>query len=267
MYKGVQINIGGCELKVDLLPLELQDFDVILGMDWLSMHKAQMDCFTKTVILQWPNGKKIVFRGERNVIPNCIISAMAARKMIKKGCEAYLAYILEIKMGDIQVSNVPIVREFPDVFSDELSGVPPKREVEVTIDVLPGTSPIAQSPYRMAPAELAKLKIQLQELLNKGFIHPSNSPWGAPVLFVKKKDGTFRLRIDYRQLNRVTIKNKYSHPRIDDLFDQLKRARVFSKIDLRLGYYQLRIKELDVAKPHSELGMDIRVLSNAVWAN
>jgi hypothetical protein len=96
------------------------------------------------------------------------------------------------------VSNVPIVREFPDVFPDELSGVPPKREVEVTIDVLPGTSPIAQSPYRMAPAELAELKIQLQELLNKGFVHPSNSPWGAPVLFVKKKDGTFRLCIDYR---------------------------------------------------------------------
>ena len=198
MYKGVQINIGGCELKVDLLQLELHDFDVILGMDWLSMNKAQMDCFTKTVTLQGPNGKKIVFRGERNVIPNCIISAMTARKMLKKGCEAYLAYVLETKMGGIQVSNVPIVREFPDVFPDELSGVPPKREVEVTIDVLPGTSPIAQSPYRMAPAELAELKIQLQELLNKGFVHPSNSPWGAPVLFVKKKDGTFRLCIDYR---------------------------------------------------------------------
>jgi hypothetical protein len=133
---------------------------------------------------------------------------MAARKMIKKGCEAYLAYVLDTKMRDIQVSNVPIIREFPDVFSDELLGVPPKREVEVTIDVLPGTFSIAQSPYRMAPAELAELKIQLLELLNKGFIRSSNSPWGAPVLFVKKKDGTLWLCIDYRQLNRVTIKNK-----------------------------------------------------------
>jgi hypothetical protein len=133
---------------------------------------------------------------------------MAARKMIKKGCEAYLAYVLDTKMRDIQVSNVPIIREFPDVFSDELLGVPPKREVEVTIDVLPGTFSIAQSPYRMAPAKLAKLKIQLLELLNKGFICSSNSPWGSPVLFVKKKDGTLRLCIDYRQLNRVTIKNK-----------------------------------------------------------
>jgi len=124
---------------------------------------------------------------------------MAARKMIKKGCEAYLTYVLDTKMEDIQVSNVPIIREFPDVFLDELLGVPPKREVEVTIDVLPGTFPIAQSPYRMAPAELAELKIQLLELLNKGFIRSSNSPWGAPVLFVKKKDRTLRLCIDYRQ--------------------------------------------------------------------
>jgi len=141
------------------------------------MNKAQMDCFTKTVTLQGPDGKKIVFRGERNVIPNCIISAMAARKMIKKkGSEAYLAYVFETKIGDIQVSNIPTVREFPDVFLDELPGVPPEREVEVTIDVLLGTSPIAQSLYRMAPAKLVELKIQLQELLNKGFIHSSNSP-------------------------------------------------------------------------------------------
>jgi hypothetical protein len=125
------------------------------------------------------------------------------------------------------VSNVLIVREFPDVFLDELPGVPSEREVEVITDVLPGTSPIAQSPYMMAPAELAELKIQPHEFLNKGFIRLSSSPWGAFVLFVKKKDGTLRLCIDYSQLNRVTIKNKYLLPRIDDLFDQLKGVRVF----------------------------------------
>jgi len=125
------------------------------------------------------------------------------------------------------VSNVLIVREFPDVFLDELPGVPSEREVEVIIDVLPGTSPIAQSPYMMAPTELAELKIQPHEFLNKGFIRLSSSPWGAFVLFVKKKDGTLRLCIDYSQLNRVTIKNKYLLPRIDDLFDQLKGVRVF----------------------------------------
>jgi hypothetical protein len=146
------------------------------------------------------------------------------------------------------VSNIPIVREFPDVFPDELPGVPPEREVEVTINVLPCTSLLTQSPYRMALAILAKLKIQLQELLNKGFVRLSSSPWGAPVLFVKKNDGTLRPCIDYRQLNKVTIKNKYLLPWIYDLFDQLKGARVFSKIDMRSGYYQLRIKELDVAK-------------------
>jgi hypothetical protein len=129
------------------------------------------------------------------------------------------------------------------VFPEELPGLPPIREIEVSIETLPGVNPIAQSPYRMAPIELAKLKIQLQELLDKGFIRPSNSPWGAPMLFVKKKDGTFRLCIDYRQLNKVTIKNKYPLPRIDDLFDQLKGARVFSKINLRSGYHQLRIRE------------------------
>jgi hypothetical protein len=173
MYKGVQISVSGCELKVDLLPLELHDFDVILGMDWLSANKAQMDCFTKTITLQGPDGRKIVFKGERNVILNCIISAMVTRKMIKMGCKAYLAYVLETRRGDVQESNIPIVREFSDVFSDELLGIPPEREVEVTIDVLPGTSPIAQSPYRMAPAELAELKIQLQELLNKR-VHTSD---------------------------------------------------------------------------------------------
>jgi hypothetical protein len=198
MYKGVQLVINGCEMKVDLLPLELHDFDVILGMDWLSMNKAQMDCFAKTVTFHGTDGRKIVFRGERNVIPNCIVSAMTARKMIKKGCEAYLALVMETKKEGIQLSDISVVREFPDVFPDELPGVPPEREVEVTIDILPGTSPIAQSPYRMAPAELAELKIQLQELLDKEFIRPSNSPWGAPVLFVKKKDGTLRLCIDYR---------------------------------------------------------------------
>jgi len=140
------------------------------------------------------------------------------------------------------------VREFPDVFSEELPGLPPEREVEVIIDILSEVSPITQPSYRMASKELDELKIQLQELLDKGFIRPSNSPWGAPVLFMKKKDGTLRLCIDCCQLNKVTVKNRYLLPRIDDLFDQLKGAKVFSKIDLRSGYYQMRIKGQDVPK-------------------
>ena len=125
-----------------------------------------------------------------------------------------------------------------------MPGLPPVREIKVSIETIPGVSPIAQSPYRMAPMELAELKVQLQELLDKGFIWPL----GAPVLFVKKKDGILHLCIDYRQLNKVTVKNRYPLPRIDDLFDQLKGARVFSKIDLRSGYHQLRIKEQDIQK-------------------
>ena len=159
------------------------------------------------------------FRGEKNVILNCIISVMTARKMVKNGCEAYLAYVFDSKEKTRELTNIPIVREFTDMFPNELPGLPPDREVEVSIDVLPGATPVAQPPYRMAPAELAELKIQLQEILDKGFIRPSNFPWGAPVLFMKKKDGTLRLCIDYRQLNKVTVKNKYPLLRIDDLFD------------------------------------------------
>ena len=115
--------------------------------------------------------------------------------------------------------------------------MPPDRDIEFVIDLVPGTSPIAKRPYRMAASELAELKKQLEELQRIGFIRPSSSPWGAPVLFVKKKDGSMRLCVDYRTLNEITIKNKYPLPRIDELFDQLKGAKYFSKIDMRLGYF------------------------------
>ncbi|KAB2626006.1 S ribonuclease [Pyrus ussuriensis x Pyrus communis] len=147
-----------------------------------------------------------------------------------------------------RIEDVRVVRHFPDVFPEDLPGLPPDRDVEFTIELIPGTNPISLTPYRMAHAELRELKVQLQELVDKGFIQPSTSPWGAPVLFVRKKDGTLRLCIDYRQLNRVTIKNRYPLPRIDDLFDQLRGACVFSKIDLRSGYYQLKISRDDVPK-------------------
>jgi len=141
-----------------------------------------------------------------------------------------------------------VVQEFLDVFPSDLPGVPPDRDIDFAIDLEPGTKPISIPPYRMAPAELKELKDQLQDLLSKGFIRPSVSPWGAPVLFVKKKDGTMRMCIDYRQLNKVTVKNKYPLPRIDDLFDQLQGASLFSKIDLRSGYHQLKIRASDIPK-------------------
>ena len=137
--------------------------------------------------------------------------------------------------------GIRVVSEFPDVFPDDLPGMPPERDIEFFIDLLPGTAPISKQPYRMPPNELKELKKQLQTLLDKGFIRSSSSPWGCPALFVKKKDGSLRMCVDYRPLNEVTIKNKYPLPRIDILFDQLSGARYFSKIDLRLGYHQIKI--------------------------
>ncbi|XP_043805273.1 uncharacterized protein LOC122721498 [Manihot esculenta] len=194
------------------------------------------------ITLKTPDGEEVVVVGERSDFLSNVISATAARRMIRKGCEAYLACVLEAK------KEKPTVCDFSDVFPDELPGLPPEREVEFAIDVVPGTTPISIAPYRMAPTELKELKVQLQELLDKGFIRLSISHWGAPVLFVKKKDGSLRLCVDYRQLNKVTVKNKYPLPRIDDLFDQLKGAGDFSKIDLRSGYYQLRVKDADIPK-------------------
>ncbi|GKA13773.1 putative reverse transcriptase domain-containing protein [Tanacetum coccineum] len=147
-----------------------------------------------------------------------------------------------------KLNDIHVVRDFPEVFPDDLLGLPHVREVEFCIDLIPGASPVVRSPYRLAPSEMLELSNQLKELQEKGFIRPSHSPWGAPVLFVKKKDGSMRMCIDYRELNKLTIKNRYPLPRIDDLFDQLQGACCFSKIDLRSGYHQLRVREEDIPK-------------------
>ncbi|GJV20355.1 putative reverse transcriptase domain-containing protein [Tanacetum coccineum] len=144
--------------------------------------------------------------------------------------------------------DVPIVKDFPEVFPEDLPGIPPTRQVEFQIDLVPGVAPVARAPYRLAPSEMKELAEQLQELSDKGFIRPSSSPWGAPVLFVKKKDRSFRMCIDYRELNKLTVKNRYPLPRIDDLFDQLQGSSVYSKINLRSGYHQLRVREEDIPK-------------------
>ncbi|KAA3480432.1 DNA/RNA polymerases superfamily protein [Gossypium australe] len=199
-----------------------------------------------------------------------VISFMLAQKYVRKGCKAYLAYVLDTKVSESNIESVAVVYEYADVFPEELPGLPPIREVEFSIKLVPGTLPISIAPYRMDPVELKELKAQLQELTDRGFARPSFSPWGALVLFVKKKDGSMRMCIDYRQLNKVMIKNKYPLPRINDLFDQLKGAIVFSKIDLRFGYYQLRVKDSDVSKTafrtrygHYEfLGMPFRLTNS-----
>ncbi|GKF11141.1 putative reverse transcriptase domain-containing protein [Tanacetum coccineum] len=155
---------------------------------------------------------------------------------------------MEKKSDEKRLEDIPVVREFPEVFLEDLPGLPPIRKVEFQIDLIPGTAPIARAPYRLALSEMQELSNQLQELSDRGFIRPSTSPWGAPVLFVKKKDRSFRMCIDYQELNKLTIKNRYPLPRIDDLFDQLQGLSVYSKIDLRSGYHQLRVRDEDIPK-------------------
>ena len=248
VYRDYPIKIREYEFLGDLIELSFREFDVILGMDWLSQHQAIVDCRMKRVTLKTPNEDEVTFIGERSNHLSNVISTATSRTMVRKGCEAYLAYVIDTVKQRPSVSDIPIVSDFPDVLPEELPGLPPHREIEFAIDIVSGATPASITPYRMAPLELKELKFQLQELLEKGFIRPSVSPWGAPVLFVKKKDGTLRLCIDYKQLNKLALKNKYPLPRIDDLFDQLKGASIFSKIDLRSGYHKLRIKDADVHK-------------------
>ncbi|GJT38434.1 putative reverse transcriptase domain-containing protein [Tanacetum coccineum] len=152
------------------------------------------------------------------------------------------------KPDDKRLKDIPVVREFPKVFPEDLPGLPPVRQVEFLIDLIPGAAPVARTTYRLAPSEMQELSNQLQELAYQGFIRPSTSPWRAPVLFVKKKDESFRICIDYRELNKLTVKNRYPLPIIDDLFDQLQGSSVYSKIDLRSGYHQLRVRDKDIPK-------------------
>jgi hypothetical protein len=227
----VNLKIRRVDFVTNFIVLELMGIDVILGMDWLGKHKVLIDCAKKSVKLTTPDEKELEFVAELVVTAKGI----ANRAKINQ---------LDASQG----SEVPVVNQFHDVFPEELLGMPPDRDIEFVIELKPGTTPIYKTAFRMTTPELAKLKEHISELLEKGFICPSSSPWGAPVFFVLKKDGTQRLCVDYRALNEVTVKNKYPLPRIDDLFDQLWGACVFSKINLRSGYHQLKVRECDIPK-------------------
>jgi hypothetical protein len=233
----VTIEIKRSRFLSNLILLESKDLDVILGMDWLTRHKGVIDCASRTITLSNDKGEKITFRSP------------VSQKSVASLNQAVIEDQTEIaEKNPKKLEDIPIVQEYPEVFPEGLTTMPPKREIEFQIDLAPGTAPIYKRPYRMAANELAKVKKQVDEQLQKGYIRPSTSPWGAPVIFVEKKDKTKRMCVDYRALNEVTIKNKYPLPRIDDLFDQLKGAKVFSNIDLRSGYHQLRIREEDIPK-------------------
>jgi hypothetical protein len=199
---------------------------VILGMSWMKGHSVQLDTVSHTVRLNSPANGVVVLQLPPSTAKHSSIHYTAAQNM----------------------EDICVAREFPDVFPDDLSGMPSNQDVEFTIDLQPGTSPISRRPYKMTPKELGELKVQLNELMDKGFIRSSSSPWGCPALFVKKKDQFLRLCVDYRPLNAITIKNKYPLPRIDILFDQSVGAKVFFKVDLHSGYHQIKIRLEDVHK-------------------
>jgi len=228
------VIIDGRRYKINMICIPLKYLEAILGMDWLSSNHILIDC----------GQKKLIFPGLEGMQ---VISAHQFEREIQEGENCFMLLAYSIVTDKVQ-REMFVVQEFMDVFPNEIPGLPPKREIEFAIDLIPGAGPVSISPYRMAPVELVELKKQLEDLLEKQFLRPSVSPWGAPVLSVKKKYGLSRLCIDYRQLNKLTIKNKYPLPRIDDLMDQLHGAVVFSKIDLRSGYRQILVKAEDVKK-------------------
>jgi hypothetical protein len=194
-------------------------------MDWITAHKGVISTSSRLVTLVHLDGTRVTFEPMKSEDIPAVYSPHTR-----------------------VISDVPVVCELEDLFPEELPGLPPDRDVEFVINLVPGTAPIGQSLYLMAKVELKLLKAELGSLLEKGFIRPSASPWGSPALFVLKKDGTQRLCVDYRTLNAVTIKNKYPLPRIDDLMDQLRQAKFFSKIDHRSGYHQMKIRPEDIHK-------------------
>jgi hypothetical protein len=215
MCLAVSITIRGVDFLENLIILDSMGIDIILGMDWLRKYDGVILCAKRAIRLTKEDGTIVEFN-----------AAMQADQ----------ASLLNQVQGT-SLEGIRVVQEYPDLFSEELLGMPPDHDIEFLIELLPGTPPISKRAYRMPVNELVELKKQIFELQAKGFIRPSSSPWRVPVLFVEKKDGTQRMCVDYRSLNEVTIKNKYPLPRIEDLFDQMKGASVFSKIDLRSGYH------------------------------
>ncbi|GJS96976.1 putative reverse transcriptase domain-containing protein [Tanacetum coccineum] len=245
VIKGCTLTLLNQPFEIDLMPIKLGSFDVVIGMDWLSKYHAKILCDEKVVHIPI-NGETLIIRGDQSKTRLNLISCIKTERYISRGCQVFMIQVMEKKSDEKRLEDIPVVKEFPDVFLEDLPGLPPVRQVEFQIDLIPGAAPVARTPYRLAPSEMQELSNQLQELTDRGFIRPSTSPWGAPVLFVKKKDGSFRMCIDYRELNKLTIKNRYPLPRIDDLFDQLQGSSVYSKIDLRSGYHQLRVREEDI---------------------
>ncbi|GJY75593.1 putative reverse transcriptase domain-containing protein [Tanacetum coccineum] len=225
VLSGCTLNLVKHLFKIDLMPIELGTFDVIIRMDWLAERDAVIVCGKKVVRIPCGN-KTLIVEGDKGPSRLKVISCIKARKYIERGCQMFVAHVTAKKSKEKRLKDVPVICDFPEVFPDDLSGLPPPRQVEFRIDFGTEGCTCARAPYRLAPSEMKELSVHLQELLEKGFIRKSSSPWGAPALFVKKKDGSFQICIDYREQNKLMIKNRYHFSRIDDLFDQLQGLSV-----------------------------------------
>ncbi|GJS12624.1 putative reverse transcriptase domain-containing protein [Tanacetum coccineum] len=241
VLKGCTLSLVNHIFEIDLMPIELGTFDVIIGMDWLVKHDAVIVYGEKVVRIPYEN-KTLIVEGDKGGSRLKVISYIKSRKYVEQGCHLFLARVTKKKKSkEKRLEDVPVIHDYPEVFPEELPGLPPPRQVEFRIDLVPGVAPVARAPYRLAPSEMKELSVQLQELLEKGFIRPSSSPLEAPILFVKKKDGSFRMCIDYRELNKLTVKNRYPLSRIDDLFDQLQGSSV-----TRYGHFEFQVMSFEL---------------------
>eukprot|EP00253_Pinus_taeda_P030136 PITA_30136 len=208
-------TIADQPITADLNILPLGSYDILIGMDWLEKHWSLVDCKTKIIYYRDQEGNSKEMQGIKRPVQVRPITANQLVKCVRKGCQVYAIQVgyANTKDESASLNDIPVIQEFTDVFPEEIPGLPLRRNIDFTIELVPGVAPISRAPYRMSVPELTELKMQLQELLDKNYIRPSVSPWGAPMLFVKKKDDTLRMCVDYRQLNKLTIKNKYPLPR------------------------------------------------------
>jgi hypothetical protein len=248
MVKSCLMDMNGLNTREDLNILPLGSYDYLIGMDCMDQHHGILDCHNKAFTCLDEEGRLRRVQGIPRSVTIKEISALQLKKCYRKGCQIFAAHMEETPKDKVpNLEDYAVLKEFEDV-SREVPGLPPKRDIDFSINLMSREAPVSKTPYRMSTPELKELQMQLEELLKKGYIRPSVSPWGAPVLFVKKKDGTLRFCIDSRQLNKVTVNNKYPLPRIADLFDQLKDENIFSKIDLRSEYHHVRIKVEYISK-------------------